>query len=85
MHGCWVGFETTRSLARHQLLGQLRWYDKSYNGKPQTIVLWHSIKLSLNPRRACAARVMGLSVSYSTSHFSNIGSSHKRYDVLNGQ
>ena len=44
----------------------------------------------VNPRRACAARVtvvgfVCLCVSYSTSHFSNIGSSHKRYDVVNGQ
>ena len=26
-----------------------------------------------------------LSVCYSTSHFSNVCSSHKRYDLLNGQ
>ena len=52
----------------------------------------HSICSTLiNPRRACAARVtvLGLSVCLSvcdlTSHLWNIHSSHKRYDVLNGQ
>ena len=43
-----------------------------------------------NPRRACAARVtvvvcVCLSVCYSTSHFTGVRSSHKRYDLLNRQ
>ena len=44
----------------------------------------------INPRRACAARVtvvvsVCLCVCYSQSHLSNVLSSHKRYDLLNGQ
>ena len=58
----------------------------------------HSLQLLtalINPRRACAARVtvVGfvclsvscLCVSYSTSHFTGVCSSHKGYDLLNGQ
>ena len=52
----------------------------------------------INPRRACAARVtvvgsvclrvcvsVCLSVCYLQSRFSNVYSSHKRYDLLNGR
>ena len=52
------------------------------------------IALLINPRRACAARVtvvvpvclcVCVCVCYSQSHLSNVRSSHKRYDLLNGQ
>ena len=48
----------------------------------------------INPRRACAARVtvvgsvcvcVCVCVCYPTSHLSNVYSSHKRYDLPNGQ
>ena len=58
----------------------------------------NKLVLLINPRRACAARVtvvgsvclcvcvsVCLCVCYSTSHFSNVRSSHKRYDLSNGQ
>ena len=53
--------------------------------KSQTLAL-------VNPRRACAARITVVGsvcacvcVCYSQSYFSGVSSSHKGYDLLNGQ
>ena len=57
--------------------------------KEQSVRTQHPAYL-VNPRRACAARVtvvgfVCLFVCYSIAHSSNVCSSHKRYDLLNGQ
>ena len=77
-------------VCHYNILLQLRFYKQLYN---EQIAVTANIFI-VNPRRACAARVtvvgsvcvfVCLSVCYSTSRFSNVYSSHKRYDLLNGR
>ena len=51
-----------------------------YSGLRQWI-----ITLGVHAQRGYGSWSVCVSVCYSTSHFSNVCLSHKRYDLLNGQ